>query len=667
MTTKFQSATPAAKDRTSSPRLNAPAPRRALLAAAAVLFTVGGYAITRGPAPTPIAVPTVSVTVPTRSAAPVVDAKAHSIYGMAAAFCNDTQIAGLTHREDYSFGDAMQFLNIGQKKPTDPFAPESAAPLPIDIAKVTAKTEASVVTVAAPTTKPAAPAESKIVLAGLDEKGKVSINTGRQSVVKTSVAVARLSVANPDIADALATDATTLLVTARKPGTTQVIVWDDAGHSQTVDITVSTDLGSLVDQIKKSIPDSQIDVSEVNGGIALRGRVKSATQAKQAEELAGMYGKVLNFIEIAGGQRVSVKVQFAEVSRSVSTDLGVNWGFSDGRQVFGMNLGQLSPLSFSANSATGNIGGLGIPTPGSAATLFGRGLLGSNEFAYFIQALKNNNLMRMLASPYIVTNSGEMGTIFAGGEFAVPVPSSNGGSPTIEYREFGIRLKCTPAVLGNGNVKMKVEYEVSALDSSAGTDVLGVRVPGLRKRSGEQVVELGEGQTLPLGGLFDSETVTSVNKVPGLGDLPVLGALFRSTSFQRRETELVVLLTPELAGAFNPDQVPALPGDGWRSPSELEQLIMGDVGGDHQADQMRDWNKSPSQRGASKTDKVGPDGKVVAADTTHDRGYASFSPLADVKTPAQVAAGQTPPLFVGDAGYAPIEPTSDTATAGAGQ
>jgi pilus assembly protein CpaC len=525
--------------------------------------------------------------------------------------------------------------------------------------------EASAATPTTPTTPatsaaaPNANDAARLVAAGLNADGKVQIAIGKQSIVKTSVKIAKLSIGNAEVADVLATSADTVLVTAKKSGATQIIVWDDTGRTETVEVLVNTDLAGLTDQMLKSLPNTPIEVAEANGAIVLRGRVQSAQQAAQAQLLAEQFGKVVNFIEIAGGQRISVKVQFAEVSRSVQNDLGINWGFSDGRNVFGSRVGGLGTSGgYAFNRGGGGIGGILTPDPTSNIVLFGRGLVGANEFSYLVNALKQNNLMRMLAQPYITTNSGEAGEIFAGGEFPVPVPSDSGGSPTIDYREFGIRLKCTPTALGNGNILMKVEYEVSDLDFSSAVNVLGVQVPGLRKRSGSQTIELAEGQTLPLGGLFDSQTVANIQKVPGLGDIPYIGALFRSTSFQRRETELVVLITPDLAGAFNPDEVPAMPGSGWRNPSDAEMAFHGDQGGDDQADAFRDQFKKPSERGARSDTKPAGDKPAVA--NANPTGYEAFSPLSkkasEVGTEANsTRPGAAPPLFLGEAGYAPVD------------
>jgi pilus assembly protein CpaC len=650
-------------------------PRRwALLSGAALAAGFGLYQLQSpatelpsfgfAPAPTPAAVVTTPVATVEAPATQPVEAPM-----MSALFVEQPvpQLAIDPHN-DYAFSEALKVVGFRwsnpkpvepaqatAKAPADPFAPTDAAPASTSIPPVAESTLADSKAVTPSTAVDAA----KLVAAGLNGEGKLQLAIGRQGIVKTTVKISRVSIGNAEIADVLTTSVDSLLVTAKKTGATQIIVWDDGGRSEIIEVSVNTDLAGLTEQMRKSLPGTPVDIAEANGAIVLRGRVQSAQQAQQAQLLAEQFGKVVNFIEIAGGQRISVKVQFAEVSRSVQNDLSINWGFSDGRNVFGSRVGGLGTGGGYAFERGNGISGILTPDPTSTVSLFGRGLVGVNEFSYLIDALKTNNLMRMLAQPYITTNSGEAGEIFAGGEFPVPVPSDSGGSPTIDYREFGIRLKCTPVALGNGNILMKVEYEVSDLDFSSAVNVLGVQVPGLRKRSGSQTIELAEGQTLPLGGLFDSQTVMSVSKVPGLGDIPYIGALFRSTSFQRRESELVVMITPDLAGAFNPDEIPAMPGADWRNPSDAEQYFHGDIGGDAQADQQRDLFKKPSERGATVNDP-GTSKVVADAGPSDPKGYAYFSPLSKQATePAATAnssrPGSAPPLFLGEAGYAPVE------------
>ena len=376
-----------------------------------------------------------------------------------------------------------------------------------------------------------------------------------------------------------------ILVTAKKPGTTQLIVWDDADRSQVVDLAVQVDLAALQEQFKQQFPGSKIDVSMANGQVVLRGQAPNLTAAEQAVQLAEPYAtKVLNFLEISGGQQVMLQVRFAEVSRSATNTLGFNFGSTDGRSFFGSNVGQVNPLG--TKDAPGNNGGtvLAIQSPNPAVTLFGTGVVGDTAFAYYIAALRQNNLLRVLAEPNLTAISGEEASFLAGGSF--PVPVTQGGGTGLAGRRsrssiapFGVKLKFTPIVLGDGKIRLKVAPEVSDLDFTTAVRFNGYVIPGLTERKLQTVIEMREGQTLALAGLLNNNVSSTKDVTPVLGDLPVLGALFRSVRYQRKETELVVIVTPRLVEAVNPAQVPVLPGERWRHPSEADLFWHKDIGG----------------------------------------------------------------------------------------
>jgi pilus assembly protein CpaC len=219
-----------------------------------------------------------------------------------------------------------------------------------------------------------------------------------------------------------------------------------------------------------------------------------------------------------------------------------------------------------------------------AIALFGKGVVGQTAFQYFINALRQNNVLRVLAEPNLMAISGQEASFLAGGEFPIPVTQgggtgSGGTAITVEYREFGVKLKMTPIVLGDGRIRLKVAPEVSDLDFTTAVRFNGFVVPGLTSRKVETVVELNEGQTFAIAGLLNNNITAQKDVTPLLGDVPVLGTLFRSVRYQRKETELVVLVTPHLVAAMNPDQVPSVPGEKWRDPNELELFLNQDIGG----------------------------------------------------------------------------------------
>ena len=413
-----------------------------------------------------------------------------------------------------------------------------------------------------------------LIDSGIGADGKLGLAINKTAVLTTKDKTTRVNVGQPDIAEVTMVGPTTILVTAKKPGATQVIVWNERDQSQSIDVSVNLDVAALRDEMKKSFPDAPITVDVVNGQVTLRGRVPSLKVAEQAARLAGAYTKdVINFLEVGGGQQIVLNVQFIEVSRSASNQLGFSALFSDGGSSFGTIQGPTSVVDAS-----------GTTQLGAGVSLFGSGNIGGTLFQTFVQALKQNNLARTLAEPSLVSVSGEDASFLAGGEIPVPVPQAGAGGAstiTIEYKEFGVRLKYNAVVLGNGRIRMKVEPEVSELDYNNTTSIQGTAVPGIRTRKVSNIVEMGEGQTLALAGLLQRGVNTSTRATPLLGDLPIVGAFFRNVSYTRTETELVVLVTPHLASAMNPDQMPAAPGDHWRYPNEAQLYGLADMGSDN--------------------------------------------------------------------------------------
>jgi pilus assembly protein CpaC len=428
----------------------------------------------------------------------------------------------------------------------------------------------------------AAPAGDALVRTGTDNQGAVRIMLNKSQVLQTKMPYKRVSVAQPEVADVNPLGPTTILVTGKKVGSTQVIVWDDQDRSQVMDVIVGFDLAELQDQLKKTFPTAKIEATTTGNNVLLKGRVPNLQVAEQAKVLASGYSdKVMDFLEVSGGQQVMLQVRFAEVSKSATNALGVNFGFNDGTAIFGSNHGP-SGVGFGENPDTSVIDRLLLPT-NPQSNIFGTGRVGSTSFAYFIQALRQNNLLRVLAEPNLVTMSGQKASFLAGGEFPIPVPQdgADGGTTiTVEYKEFGVRLNFVPIVLGDGRIRLEVAPEVSELDFTNAVFFNGFRIPALTTRNVKTTVELSEGQTLAIAGLLNNRVTASKEATPILGDIPVLGALFRSTRYERRETELVVLVSPVLVEGMNPDQVGRLPGEKWRHPKEDAQFLLADIGGE---------------------------------------------------------------------------------------
>ena len=425
----------------------------------------------------------------------------------------------------------------------------------------------------------AEPRTTDVVAGGLNAGGAITLNVNKSQVITTKLPYKTVNVANPEIADVNRVDDYEILLTAKKPGNTQLIVWDLAGLTQTVDVTVTNDITTLQSQLRALFPGTGILATNVNGTIALRGRVKSLEIATQAAEVAVPYSDkpVLNVLEVAGGQQVMLQVRFAEVSRTASSQLGFATNFRDGTGQFGaINGATGTPIGAVANGQEFALN--------PAINLFGGGQVGGTAFEVFVQALRRNSLLRVLAEPNVIAISGEQASFLAGGEFPVPVPQDGSGGETItvDYKQFGVKLNFLPIVLGDGRIRLTVEPEVSDLDYSRSVTFNGFVIPGLTKRTLKTTIELSEGQSFAVAGLLNNRIVASKDVTPLLGDLPVIGALFRSVRYERSETELVVIVTPHLVGPLNPDQVGNLPGEKWTDPTELQLFLdqkIGSVGG----------------------------------------------------------------------------------------
>jgi pilus assembly protein CpaC len=432
----------------------------------------------------------------------------------------------------------------------------------------------------APTTAPAMPAASDNsgdFIEGLAPDGKLHLLVGRSVVLKTRTPYKRVSVSNPEILADNEVDATGILVRGNSAGKTWIILWDDHDHNHVVEVLVDYDLPGIRALLKQEFPEADILPTSANDAIVLKGRVPTLAIAEQATDMVGHYGKVLNFMQISGGQQVMLKVRFAEISRTAESQLGFNIDIQDGKSVFGFGNG----LGGSGIGQLNTNAGVGTAVSSSIA-LFGGGSIGRTSFEAFLTALRSNNLIRLLAEPNLVTSSGQEANFLAGGEIPIPVPqagSSGAAAITIEYKDYGVRLAFVPVVLGDGKIRLKVSPEVSQLDYSNAVTFDGFSIPALTKRNLSTTVELKDGQTLALAGLLQTNTNATKSVTPLLGDAPVLGALFRSVSYQRQETELVVLVTPEVVDAMNPSEVPDLPGEHWTVPTENDLFLFQDLGG----------------------------------------------------------------------------------------
>ena len=416
----------------------------------------------------------------------------------------------------------------------------------------------------------------------------ITLQPGKAKKIAFDQRIKRANILAPDIADVIPLGPNDLLLTAKKSGSTQLIIWDEAGNTQIMDIEVATPVAMLQKRLDSLFPESKIKVEDANGTITLTGQVHDLTVAREAEAIAMPYsagGKIVDLLELGGGQQVMLRVKFAEVSKQAEKELGFNFGGNGGTSIWGSNLGSnpLGVASSGAGISHGVANFLTIPT-GTAASMFGTGAFAGTAFAYFVDALENDSLLRTLAEPNLVTTSGQEASFLAGGQIPYPVPQAGagGGSTiTIQWQQYGVQLKFTPVVLGNGRIRMKVNPDVSDLDTSHEYAIPGGGVvPALIDRNVDTTVELAEGQTLALAGLLQTDISASNAQFPVLGDVPILGALFRSVKYQKNETELVVLVTPELVHGIDPSDVTPVPGEKWRDPNDAQLYLFKDLGGE---------------------------------------------------------------------------------------
>ncbi len=404
-------------------------------------------------------------------------------------------------------------------------------------------------------------------------KQVLRLRVGHSKVLRTPFAITRISMADPEIADIILISEKEIYVNALAPGVTNLSIWGKNRFTTTT-VTVEADVTLLKEKLHQILPKEKIGVEAAGDSVVLSGEVSGPVAQETAVSLAlpfagGKKEKVVNLLHVGGVQQVLLEVRMAEISRSVLDRLGINAVVLTTTGEFGVSMiNRLATLN-----AIGGIPGIGTNVTALA------GIAGSGAFwTMFIDALKQQNLGRMLAEPNLVTTSGQEASFLAGGEFPVPVPQSGvggGATITIEWKKFGVGLLFTPTVLDGGKISMRVNPEVSELEATGGVVIQGLPVPALSVRRMSTTVEVKDGQTFAIAGLLQDSHRTVINKFPVLGDIPVLGALFRSTSYQKRETELVVLVIPHLVKPLTPGSAARLPTDKFVEPTDYEKYLLG--------------------------------------------------------------------------------------------
>ncbi|HEU4651503.1 MAG TPA: type II and III secretion system protein family protein [Croceibacterium sp.] len=411
--------------------------------------------------------------------------------------------------------------------------------------------------------------------------GELDVPINKSQVVTADRAIDRAMVGNAAIADVVPISERSVYLLGKGMGTTSLTLYDAANRVIAVmDVSVGPDVDSLRRQFASLIPGQPIVADVSNGSLVLSGMVSDPGAADRAAAIAAAYagqGKVVNLISVGGSQQVMLEVKFAEVSRQIGNELGVSgFAVSDSGNFRGA-VG--SGASILPDPTTGESVLRLAPITGAFGvfqTLFD---IGDLNIEAFLDVLEQKGLSRTLAEPTLVALSGERASFLAGGEFPVPVVQSgtNGGGNnaiTVEFKPFGVSLGFTPTVLGDKVINLVVEPEVSSIDPSASVEINGLVVPGLQTRRASTTLELRDGESFAIAGLLRDEATTSVNQLPLLGNLPIIGSLFRSTSYQKGETELLIIVTPRLVQPIRPDQV-RLPTDRIADPNAVETLLNG--------------------------------------------------------------------------------------------
>ena len=401
----------------------------------------------------------------------------------------------------------------------------------------------------------------------------LNVPMNRAVVVESDVAFAELSIANPGIADISTLSDKTIYVLGKAPGrTTMTILSPDGKLIANVEIQVTPDIGEFKERLQQILPGEKIEVRTANDGIVLSGTVSSAAKLDRAMDLANRYApeRVSNLMSVGGTQQVMLKVRFAEMQRSVAKSLSSSIALGGtGRGETGTYLNKDNGLNTDLEIKSGSTGFAEIGFS-----------VGSMEFGVLLEALESKGMVRTLAEPNLTALSGQEAKFLAGGEYPIPVSTTDGIS--IEYKPFGVELNFTPVVVDDDIINLRINAAVSSIDPSVTVGVAdGVTINAFRRRDTSTTVEMRDGESFAIAGLLQDDFRDLNGQVPWLGDVPVLGALFRSSEYQRSQSELVIIVTPHLVTPTRGEAL-ALPTDRVKLPTERDLFLFGNVAGKEQ-------------------------------------------------------------------------------------
>jgi pilus assembly protein CpaC len=433
---------------------------------------------------------------------------------------------------------------------------------------------------------------------------EMTLEAGQNRLLLLSEQIVRVAVADPGVADLKVVTPMQLLLTAKGAGTTDLTLWNRNDQPLVIALQVARSVEPLKKQLRELFPNEKVSVSAAGDLVVLSGEVTDLRIPERVAEVARLHAKqVANLISVTGTHQVQLEVRFAEVSRSGLRAIGVNLfgNKADGSQVGGM-IGPKNTLGAFLNSTDFRVPGTGGPgqPPLFPTQPFGESFqlfFGSTSpfpFNATLSLLEENALAKILAEPTLVTLSGQEAKFLAGGEIPVPLSTAL-GQLTVQWKKFGIQLAFTPTVLDANTINLRLASEVSDLDPNNGIQASGIFIPGLTSRQAEATIRLGDGQSFAVAGLLSDRVRSTIDKVPWLGSIPILGTLFRSSNYRRQETELLVVVTARLVRPLAPHEVAALPTDfEQKEPDNVAFFLLGleDAGSP-----QRDPRAPPPKRG----------------------------------------------------------------------
>jgi len=398
---------------------------------------------------------------------------------------------------------------------------------------------------------------------------------GRSLVINSPARIQRVSVADPAVLDALVVNPNQILINGKAAGASSLVIWDEKGQSQTFDVFVDLYVAELAEKIHQLLPGEPIEVEALGGVVTLRGRVTSQAVADRAlavaQAMAPRKEAVVSLLEVPVAPttgEVLLEVKFADVDRSTMKQFGVNFlSTTPAKNVFTTTTGEYSPPTIQSNSTVAGGSSQSGTVSAASVPLTLTNLL--NIFIFrpdinlgaVIQALEQRNLLQILAEPNVLAETGKEASFLAGGQFPFPVvQGATGGVPvvTIQFREYGVKLVFTPIITPDGLIHLKVAPEVSSLDYTNALTIQGFTIPSIASRRVESEMILKDGQSFMVAGLVNNQVTEQFSKIPGIGDVPILGKLFKSRSITKSQDELLVMVTPHIVQAGAPAKPPAL-------------------------------------------------------------------------------------------------------------